>query len=39
LVAAAKRTASTADAASVVADAVRCAEMNLEHASLGDLLK
>lgn len=39
LVAAAKRTHRTADAASVVAEAVRRAEMDPEHANLDDLLK
>jgi prevent-host-death family protein len=39
LVAAARRTHRTTDAASVVADAVRHAEMDPEHASLDDLLK
>jgi len=39
LVAAARRTHRTADAASVVADAVRRAEMDPERASLDDLLK
>jgi prevent-host-death family protein len=39
LTAAAKRTHRTADAASVVIDAVERAEMNSEHAALDDLLK
>lgn len=39
LVAAARRTHQTMDAASVVADAVRGAEMDPEHAGLDDLLK
>jgi len=39
LMAAARRTHRTADASSVVVDAVRRAEMDLEHAALDDLLK
>jgi prevent-host-death family protein len=39
LVAAARRTHQTADAASVVVEAVRCAEMDPEHAGLDELLK
>jgi hypothetical protein len=39
LLAAAKRTHRTADAATVVVDAVRRAEMDPEHAGLDDLLK
>jgi prevent-host-death family protein len=39
LVAAARRTHRTADTASVVADAVRRAEMDPEHSGLDDLLK
>jgi prevent-host-death family protein len=39
LVAAAQRTFRTADAAPVVVDAVRRAEMDAEHAVLDDLLK
>lgn len=39
LVAAARRTHRTAEAVSVVADAVRRAEMEPEHARLDDLLK
>jgi prevent-host-death family protein len=39
LVAAARRTHRTAEAASVVADAVRRAEMDPEHAKLDELLK
>jgi prevent-host-death family protein len=39
LVAAARRTHRTADAASVVAEAVRRAEMDPEHSGLDDLLK
>ena len=39
LVAAARRTHQTVDAASVVVDAVRRAEMDPEHAKLDDLLK
>jgi prevent-host-death family protein len=39
LVAAARRSARTADASSVVVDAVRRAEMDPEQASLDDLLK
>jgi prevent-host-death family protein len=39
LIAAARRTSRTADAASVVIDAVRRAEMDEEHAPLDDLMK
>jgi len=39
LVAAARRAHRTTEAASVVADAVRRAEMDAEHAALDDLLK
>lgn len=39
LVAAARRTSRTADAPSVVVDAVRRAEMDPEHAGLDDLMK
>ncbi|MBV8754562.1 MAG: type II toxin-antitoxin system prevent-host-death family antitoxin [Hyphomicrobiales bacterium] len=39
LLAAARRAYRTADAASVVADAVRRSEMDAEHAALDDLLK
>ena len=39
LMAAARRTHRTADAASVVVDAVRRTEMDPQHASLDDLLK
>lgn len=39
LVAAARRTARTADAAPVVLNAVRRAEMDGEHAALDDLMK
>jgi prevent-host-death family protein len=39
LVAAARRTHRTVDAAAVVVDAVRRAEMDPEHAALNDLLK
>jgi hypothetical protein len=39
LVAAARRTHRTADTGSAVAEAVRCAEMDPEHAGLDDLLK
>jgi prevent-host-death family protein len=39
LLAAARRTHRTVDAASVVVDAVRHAEMDPEHAALDDLLK
>lgn len=39
LVAAARRTFRTAEAASVVVDAVRRAEMDAEHARLDDLIK
>ena len=39
LVAAARRTHRTSEAAAVVADAVRRAEMDPEHAGLDDLLK
>jgi prevent-host-death family protein len=39
LVAAAKRTHRTADAASVVIDAVERAEMDVEHSALDELLK
>ena len=39
LVAAARRTHRTSDAASVIADAVRRAEMAPEHAGLDDLMK
>jgi prevent-host-death family protein len=39
LMAAARRTHRTPDAASVVVDAVRRAEMDPEHAALDDLLK
>ena len=39
LVASARRTHRTAEAASVVADAVRRAEMDPEHAGLDELLK
>jgi prevent-host-death family protein len=39
LMAAARRTAQTADAAPVVLDAVRRAEMDPRHAALDDLLK
>ena len=39
LVAAARRSARTAEAADVVVDAVRRAEMDPEHAALDDLMK
>ncbi len=39
LMAAARRTHRTVEASSVVVDAVRLAEMDLEHAGLDDLLK
>jgi prevent-host-death family protein len=39
LVAAARRTARTADASDVVLDAVRHAEMGAEHAALDELMK
>jgi hypothetical protein len=39
LVAAARRTHRTAEAAPVVVDAVRRAEMRADHAALDDLLK
>jgi prevent-host-death family protein len=39
LIAATRRTHRTADAASVVVDAVRRAEMDPEHAALDDLMK
>jgi prevent-host-death family protein len=39
LVTSARRTQWTADAAAVVVDAVRCAEMDPAHAALDDLLK
>jgi prevent-host-death family protein len=39
LVAAARRTASTAEAPDVVVDAVRRAEMDPEHAALDELMK
>ena len=39
LIAAARRTFRTADAAPVVVDAVRRAEMDAEHAPLDDLMK
>lgn len=39
LIAAAQRTHRTADASSVVVDAVKRAEMDPEHAALDDLLK
>jgi hypothetical protein len=39
LIAAARRTHFTTDAADVVGDVVRRAEMDLEHARLDDLLK
>ncbi|MGH7078512.1 MAG: hypothetical protein ACREFU_10470 [Acetobacteraceae bacterium] len=39
LVAAARRTHRTSEATAVVADAVRRAEMDPEHAGLDDLLK
>jgi hypothetical protein len=39
LISAARRTHRTADASSVVVDAVRRAEMDPEHAALDDLLK